>query len=66
MNEFLDISLSFKNNFKVSEFLNMNLEKFLLGIFSFIFTFNIKTKNLDKLLLYLEDKMYGNIILSVY
>ena len=57
INEFLDISLILKNNFKISEFFNMNLKQFLFNLFSFIFKIDIRTKNLGKLLEYLEEKI---------
>ena len=65
INEFLDISLILKNNFKISEFFNMNLKQFLFNLFSFIFKIDIRTKNLGKLLEYLEEKISGNILVGL-
>ena len=65
INEFLDISLILKNNFKINEFFNMNLKQFLFNLFSFIFKIDIRTKNLGKLLEYLEEKISGNILVGL-
>ena len=51
---FTEISVMFRNNFKIDEFLDMSFEKFFMSFFSLIFSIKIKAKNLQKLLLYYE------------
>ena len=57
INEFIDISVIFRNNFKIDEFLDMSFDKFFLSLLSLIFSMKIKAKNLKKLLLYIENYM---------
>ena len=57
INEFIDISVIFRNNFKIDEFLDMSFDKFFLSLLSLIFSMKIKAKNLQKLLLYIENYM---------
>jgi hypothetical protein len=57
INEFSEISVMFRNNFKIDEFLDMSFDKFFLSLLSLIFSMKIKAKNLQKLLLYIENYM---------
>ena len=56
INEFSEISVMFRNNFKIDEFLDMSFEKFFTSFLSLIFSIKIKAKNLQNLLLYIEKK----------
>jgi hypothetical protein len=55
INEFIEVSLMFRNNFKIDEFLDMSFDKFFISLLSLIFSIKIKGKNLQKLLLYIEN-----------
>ena len=57
INEFIEISVMFRNNFKIDEFLDMSFDKFFINLLSLIFSMKIKAKNLQKLLLYIENYM---------
>ena len=56
-NEFSEISVLFRNNFKIDEFLEMSFDKFFISFLSIIFSMKIKAKNLQKLLLFFENYM---------
>lgn len=56
INEFSEISVMFRNNFKIDEFLDMSFEQFFTSFFSLIFSINIRFKNLQSLILYIEKK----------
>jgi len=55
--EFSEISSIFRSNFKIDEFLDMSFDKFFLSFLSIIFSMKIKAKNLQKLLLFIENYM---------
>ena len=55
INEFIEISVMFRNNFKIGEFLDMSFDKFFMSFLSIIFSMKIKAKNLQKLLLFIEN-----------
>ena len=60
-NEFSEISVMFRNNFKIDEFLEMSFDKFFMSFLSIIFSMKIKAKNLQKLLLFIENYMNKKI-----
>ena len=57
INEFSEISVMFKNNFKIGEFLDMSFDNFFISFLSLIFSIKIKAKNLHILTLFCEKTM---------